>query len=282
MKYVSLSAVLLWMAFSLAGCKTASSVQSGGKYSEASPVFDIGEYEDMVVSKAERPAALTARASITLGTGSKDISVNGTLRMKRDDVIRLSLTFLGMEVGRMEFTPDDVLLLDKFNKQYVRVSYSEIDFLEHARLDFNALQALFWDELFVPGESGDTEELLSHFEASETGDYVEFLLPDAPELEYKFRTVRQNGLLDETTIRGKSATNNTVFTGRYGSFTDVDGHAFPSHIQFAVTGLKQGTFSLDLSLSRFSTASDWESRTEVSSKYRQRTVGDIMKQLMSL
>ena len=48
---------------------------------------------------------LTAKASVAIQTGGKSISANGTLRMKRNDVIQLSITFLGMEVGRMEFFP---------------------------------------------------------------------------------------------------------------------------------------------------------------------------------
>ena len=64
-----------------------------------------------------------------INLGQKDLSVNGTLRMKRNDVVQLSLTFLGMEVGRMEFTPSDVLIIDRFNKQYVRASYDEVSFL---------------------------------------------------------------------------------------------------------------------------------------------------------
>lgn len=282
MKYSPLLGVLICVASLLVGCKSTSSVQSGSNAPGTASVFDIDTYKSMVVSRSERPAALTARASITLAAGGKDFSVNGSLRMKRDDVIRLTITFLGMEVGCLEFTPDDVLLLDKYNKQYVRVPYAEIGFMEHANLDFNALQALFWNELFVPGDSADTEELLSHFEASEDGDHVEFVLPDAAGLEYLFRTVRGNGLLDETTIHAAASSDTTKFTGRYGGFTEVDGHTFPAHIQFAVTGLKPGTFSLDLSLSRFSTSSDWDSRTDVSSKYKERNVNDIMQQLMSL
>ena len=70
------------------------------------------------------PSCLTAKVKVDLEGMGKSISVNGQLRMKRDDVVQLSLTFLGMEVGRMEFTPQDVLIIDRMNKQYVRAAYS--------------------------------------------------------------------------------------------------------------------------------------------------------------
>lgn len=282
MKHIlSISGLLLVTALMLSGCKSSKTVQSG-KMPDAVPAFDVNAYKNRVVARAARPSALTARLALTLKAGTKEISVNGSLRMQRDDVIQLSLTFLGMEVGRMEFTQQDVLLVDRFNKQYVRVPYGELDFLQRARLDFEALQALFWNELFVPGSSGKLSELMSRFKVSEHGDYVRFVLDDAPQLTYDFQTVRGNGLLDQTTISGKTSGDATKFVGRYGDFTDVSGYTFPTRIQFAVEGLRRGNYSLDMTLSRLSTSDKWEKRTEISSKYRQRTVNDIMRQLMSL
>ena len=240
MKHIlSISGLLLVTALILSGCKSSKTVQSG-KMPDAVPAFDVNAYKNRVVARAARPSALTARLALTLKAGTKEISVNGSLRMQRDDVIQLSLTFLGMEVGRMEFTQQDVLLVDRFNKQYVRVPYGELDFLQRARLDFEALQALFWNELFVPGSSGKLSELMSRFKVSEYGDYVRFVLDDAPQLTYDFQTVRGNGLLDQTTISGKTSGDATKFVGRYGDFTDVSGYTFPTRIQFAVEGLRRG------------------------------------------
>ena len=61
---------------------------------------------------------LTANTKVRLtGIGGKDLSVNGKLQMLRDKVLRLSLRFLGVEVGLMEFTPSGVLVIDRINKQ---------------------------------------------------------------------------------------------------------------------------------------------------------------------
>ncbi len=278
---LSLLGLVTVTLLSLSGCKSSRSVVAE-KDIPATPAFDVSAYKNRVVARAARPAALTARVSLTLKAGTKEISVNGNLRMKRDDVIQLSLTFLGMEVGRMEFTQNDVLLVDRFNKQYVRVPYAGVSFLKSARLDFNALQALFWNEVFVPGTTEPVAGLLERFATSEEGDYVLFRLTDAPQLAYSFRTVKGNGLLDQTIISGKTPGDATKFVGRYGSFADVEGYTFPARIRFAVEGLRRGNYSLDMELSRFSTSDKWEKRTEISSKYKERTVNDIMRQLMSL
>lgn len=75
--------------------------------------------------------------------GRQNLSVGGTLKMKRDDVVQLSLTVLGIEVGRLEFTPKDVLIVDRVNKQYVRARYDQVAFLQTADLDFYAFSRCF-------------------------------------------------------------------------------------------------------------------------------------------
>ena len=91
--------------------------------------------------------------------GSKDVSVPGSLHMRRDEVIRLQLfiPLLGTEVGRLEFTPGRVLLVDRMHKEYIEADYNQLDFLKNNGLNFYSLQALFWNELLVPGQKGVVE-----------------------------------------------------------------------------------------------------------------------------
>lgn len=50
---------------------------------------------------------ITGSINFTIRMGEKKISVDGALRMRKDDVIRLQLyaPILGFEIGRLEFTP---------------------------------------------------------------------------------------------------------------------------------------------------------------------------------
>ena len=89
---------------------------------------------------------VTAKVRVRVAMGDRSISTTGTLRMRRNDVIQISLVdpLVGIaEVGRMEFTPTNVLIIDRFNKQYIDVPYAEVSFLQRANVDFNTLQSLF-------------------------------------------------------------------------------------------------------------------------------------------
>ena len=118
---------------------------------------------DIINANRQTETTLTAKASIKLQAGEKSAGVSGTLRMKRDDVIQLSLAFLGlMEVGRLEITPDYFLLIDRMNHQYVRVAYSQVPFFQQSGIDFHTFQSLFWGELFLPGDAGKAPQSQSY------------------------------------------------------------------------------------------------------------------------
>lgn len=116
---------------------------------------------------------LVASLTATIVTDGKDISVPGSLHMRKDEVIRLQLflPFLGTEVGRIEFTPTEVLVIDRIHKEYIQADYTQLRFLRDNNLTFYSLQALFWNQLLIPGKQQVGETDLSRFnvELSETG-----------------------------------------------------------------------------------------------------------------
>lgn len=95
----------------------------------------------------QKETSVTAKLRLDLSSGERSLSVGGMLRMKRNDVIQLSLVTFGiLEVARIEMTPDYFMLIDKVGRQYVKASYSQVPFLRDADVDFYTIQAYFWDE----------------------------------------------------------------------------------------------------------------------------------------
>ena len=58
---------------------------------------------------------LVSELTFTVNTGKKDITVPGLLHMRKDEVIRIQLLIplIRSEVGRIEFTKDYVLFIDR-------------------------------------------------------------------------------------------------------------------------------------------------------------------------
>lgn len=123
---------------------------------------------------------ITGSMNFTIRLGEKKISVDGALRMRKDEVIRLQLyaPILGFEIGRLEFTPDYVLIIDRYHKQYIKADYNQVDFLQKQGITFYSLQSLFWNQLLLPGAKQVKESDLKKFDASldVAGDNVPVVL----------------------------------------------------------------------------------------------------------
>ena len=156
-------------ALVVAACGTKKKVVAEGGGTVTAPVETNSEqlrinYLRKVYDNAVYTKNIVSSIDFTINTGSKNISVGGSIRMRKDDVMRIQLTALGlMEVGRLEFTKDYVMIVDRIHKEYIKADYNKVDFMKRNGLNFYTLQALFWNMLFVPGEANMTDRLLEKF-----------------------------------------------------------------------------------------------------------------------
>lgn len=272
-----LSLLSLIIALTLVSCGSTKGLHSGT--SDATGDASAVRYARQVIATSPSVKAITAHAKVRLQAMDKDITLNGNLRMMRDDVIQLSVSMLGFEIGRMEFTKDEVLIVDRAHRRYVRVPYSEVDFLQSTSLDFSSLQAIFWHQLFAPGTQ-DVSTALSLFTKAESGGHTLLSLKSAPKLEYAFLTQTASQLIDRTTISPKSVTESGEFVCKYGAYTKLAGKQFPTSLELSFKG-EGNTAKLSLQLSSLGTKTDWPTRTELSSKYTRMDARNILKKIMS-
>ena len=101
-----------------------------------------------VSSEWKAGESVVARANIRFEhSKGKNSSVGGGLKMKRNDVVQLNLTYiLGIQIGTLELTPDSVLIVSKATRQYAVFDYSELSELLGREISFNDLQSIFWGE----------------------------------------------------------------------------------------------------------------------------------------
>lgn len=233
-------------------------------------------------------SCITSKMKFTLNNGKKDITVSGSLKMKRDDVIRLQLTPFGlMEAGRLEFTKDYVLIVDRINKRYVKEDYSKVDFLQKNGLDFYALQALFWNQLYMPGSQKVSDSTLKSYTVDFTdavkGTLIQYVRGN---MNYEWTADQASARITQTKVTYSSSANGTTqLTCDYGSFKPLQSKQFPTDItmKMASDAVKDGrTVSVNIELDSPNTSSDWETRTEVSSKYRKVTVEEAMQLLTKM
>lgn len=174
-------------------------------------------------AKQQEETCVTAKVRLELASNGKSTSVGGMLRMKRNDVIQLSLVTFGvLEVARIEMTPDYFLLVDKMGRQYVKASYNDVSFLRDADVDFYTIQSYFWNE-------------------------------------------------QTTNYSGWEQSN----------FVTVGGRSLPTKHLITIPA-RNKTIKANLSLSNLNTDSNWEKRTQISSRYSKVSVDELWTRIMNL
>lgn len=107
------------------------------------------------ISTLTADSNFTSRIHATLTLNGQSLSTSGHLRMRRGDVVQVSLLdpIIGItEVGRLEISPDMVLLIDRYNKRYVLMTYDEINALSHQKLSYPQVEYLFWQQAMQAGK----------------------------------------------------------------------------------------------------------------------------------
>lgn len=232
---------------------------------------------------------IVAAADFRLVGGGKDLSCDGKIAMRRDEVIRLQLLLpiIRTEIARIDFTPDYVLLVDRFHKEYIKASYKDVPFLADNGLSFYSLQALFWNQLFLPGEKS-----LADSQLKKLGCNMAAVAAAVPvtyrngNISYEWTADKATALIKAADITYKSAQHGTSsLHWTYDNFGKVAGKAFPLSQQFAASttvGGKQQSAQLTVKMSSPKTSSDWDTATELSSKYKKIEAQDILKKLLSI
>ena len=226
-------------------------------------VNDNAVYANNIVSKID----------FTLNAMGKDISVSGKLYMRKNEVVRIQLTPFGlMEVGRLEFTPDYVLLINRLEKEYVKATYSELDFLKANGLDFYALQSLFWNELFQPAKRSLADADLADIKTDMNEQPERHITLTANKLFFDWKTNVSKAQIDETVITyAKGTSQQSTVTMEYGDFMPMGAKRFPSKekVTFTTKAYSTGKMTLEFLLNKITNDTNWEARSAIPEKYKQ-------------
>lgn len=234
-----------------------------------------------VTDNAQYASTITSKIKFNVEVGSQNITLTGNLRMKRDDVIQLQLMAFGfVEAGRLEFTKDYVLVIDRINKQFIKADYNKLVFLQQSGLNFYSLQALFWNELFQPGLKKVTDASLRNYNAALGGEDVVITLTRG-NMKYKWLADQKTGFLNMANIAYTDASGKTQLTWGYDDFQSTSNKMFPRDMNIDFTTPTKEV-KINMVLNYLEHETDWETRTTVSNKYKEVSVDDILRRFMAL
>jgi len=264
--------------------------------------IEKANFIEHVQGNAQTAKFITSKVKFSVEVGPQKLTLTGNLKMKRDDVIRLQLMAFGfVEAGRIELTKEYVLIMDRINKQYLKAPYISVDFLRNSGLNFNTLQALFWNELFRPNqvsakseaddkdkkdkkkkeETLPAKEDFGNYSILESGDDM-IISREEGKMDYSWLASKQTALIRMANVLYKDRFNgNTQLNWDYNDFDLVGKTLFPKKHGITLTTPKKEV-KLGMTLNYIGNESEWETRTEISNKYREVTVDEILRRFMAL
>ena len=280
--FIALSVFSLGLGFT--SCKTSRNATDTTAVSTETKVKtkrnEAVKYVEQIEKAYPKASHLTAKTKMQIKYGSKDLSVSGNLKMKRDEAIQLSLRVLGFEVGRVEFTPAGVLVLDRINSQYFRATYNDVSYLKASGLDFNALQSLFWNEVFAPNDQSKKKKD-ERFDVNVQRNKIQLKLADAPKLDYDFTIDTVDSRIKTVKVTPKNTSRTDELLWNYSQFESFGEGTFPVQMNCkAQMGKHKG--EVTFILSKINQDSDWNTQSEIPSKYKEKSIESIVKLLLSL
>jgi hypothetical protein len=234
-----------------------------------------------VINKVNAQAAtaknLVASIDFNIKSGSKDITVDGKLSMRKDEVVRLQLSPLGlMEVGRMEFTRDTVLIIDRMHKQYLKSSYDQVSFLRDNGIDFYALQALFWNQLFMPGEKSVSNSNSSKYNIKDRTISIE-----KGKMAYQWLADQTWEHITAAKASYNGGSSKSQLDWNYDEFKPFAGKTFPALHQVKVS-TRGRVIQVGIKIKNMKEDAKWDTETKVSSKYKPVELKDVINQILKL
>jgi hypothetical protein len=256
---------VVFVSLLLGGCRSSSALKKQREQQEQ-------ESARLVHTLLEAPPVHELTASLSLNLNGTKVS--GQLRMRRGRSIQISASMLGLvEVARIEFLPEMVVVMDRFHNLYSVCHYADIPYRNELGLDFEVVQAFLWNRIFSPGSANQTDAS-TRLRVDRTDEQGAVYIKDI-ECGYQFITDGKERL-DALT----KAESGYSFRIDYTDFTAVSGKwKYPLGLNASIS-LSGSDTNVAVRMSSVSTENkNWPDRTQVTRRMKQVTLDELLDNL---
>lgn len=219
---------------------------------------------------------ISGKIALEMISGSKSgMKVNSQLKIVRDEIIQLSIRapFINSEVFRVSITPDSVYVIDRLSKKYAVENIKDLEQERGIQFNYNNLQALFTDALFIPGKSRVTGSDYNAYDISMSGGKYHLETKDKSGLLYRF-VIDPNDRVSATHITAREGKYSLRWV--YTDFVKETASLYPSKMEANVDFNKKKV-KLIMSNSGLDFDKELTVDNSLPSKYTKVSVSDILK-----
>lgn len=220
---------------------------------------------------------ISGKIALEMISGSKEsgMRVNSQLKIVRDEIIQLSIRapFINSEVFRLSITPDSVYVIDRLSKKYAVENIKDLEQQRGIQFNYNNLQALFTDALFIPGKKKVGESDYNAYDISMSGGKYHLLVKDKVGLSYRF-VIDPNDRVSETNITARDGKYSLRWV--YSDFVKESASLYPTTMEANVNFNKKRV-KLIMSNSGLDFNKELTVDNSLPTKYTRVSVSDILK-----
>jgi hypothetical protein len=269
-KYLFLFVILGVLLFS--SCKT-------GKETKQIAMAKIAKTEriDLLYHQAIQYNTFSSSLRFNFKSKAKNMSADAQLKIIKDKILQLSVQFLGFEIARISITPEQIIVINRANKQYFSESMETLQSQASFDFDFYSLQALFTNHLFVAGKQEFTDDYDS-FRITEEEFSVVVNNTDRQGINYDFTSDYTNRILQTEMYKNNQPINMKWFYRDFGLTSNKK--LFPMKMNMELT-IPDDLVTLNLTFSSVDINNVFELETNIPNKYQRLNINQVLNFLQS-
>lgn len=210
-----------------------------------------------------------------LQISANGMNAKGDLRIAKNKEIYLSVQAFFIEVARIKITPDSITALDRMHRRYFADSFSNLQQNGGNSLNFNTLQALFTNNIFLPETATISMENINDFNWQQIGDNLQLSPKKSDFVSFK---LDKSHTLTQTTF---ARNNEMQLFWNYSNFKEQGVHQFPYKMEITLKSSK-GDFETTLDFVKIELQKSFRSDCSIPSRYSKVELSDILKLLTNL
>lgn len=156
MKTNKIIILLAAAAIALAGCNSQKKLAKSNTTEETHKTVVIKKksvQQRAIEAQPDFASVYADKVKFAVTYQQKNVSANGNISLIKDSICIISVQPLfGIELVRLEVTPQEVTLVDKLNKRYVQMTYPEIEQQVGLPITFEDVQNILMARMVVLGK----------------------------------------------------------------------------------------------------------------------------------
>ena len=206
----------------------------------------------------------------------KKLNLSMEMRLIKDSILWISVRPLfGIEVARILYKPNQIIIIDRINKCYAKASAVEAQRYLPAGFDFYSLSALILHQLFLPGKAVYAKAEKNPWRYATKAKNAVLLADDSYGRNYFFEVDRKGQL---RTVQIIDFGKEQHLNWSYEDYKEVpDANTYPREMRGSVSEKGKVLFFLQFDFSKWRINQSIKTTGSVTSKYREINIEEMLR-----